>query len=150
MKQTNIDKCNSKLWHFSGQPHPFPHSPKVALVQIDVLNSKNEERCSGIPHNLAHAPQPPHGHTRTQEIQFTKKYRVDGIKEIHFISHRSQFYSIIYPLKIDTHTIHVRTHISIYLILRTICISGKSLLGSFTILILLMKMAFFRWEALAQ
>ena len=139
---------------FHNNLFPSPTHPRLPLCKLTCSTQKMKKSAAGIPHNLAHAPPTPPGHTRTQEIQFTKKYRVDGIKEIHFISHRSQFYSIIYPLKIDTHTIHVRTHISIYLILRTICISGKSLLGSFTILILRndcqMKITFLRWEALAQ
>ena len=100
---------------------PSPTHPRLPLCKLTCSTQKMKKSAASIPHNLAHAPQPPHGHThtRTQEIQFTKKINaIDVIKEIHFSSHPSQLDSILYQLFIDTHMTHV--HIPIHLILEEV------------------------------
>ena len=54
---------------------PSPTHPRLPLCKLTCSTQKMKKSAASIPHNLAHAPQPPHGHThtRTQEIQFTKK-----------------------------------------------------------------------------
>ena len=108
---TNIDKCNSRLWHFSRQPHPFPHSPKVGLVQIDVLNSKNEEKCSGHPSQFGTCPNTTT--TRTHKHKNTgntlhKKEKYNWCNQRNTF-HQPSFtiWQLYLPLKIDTHTTHV-------------------------------------------
>ena len=82
---TNIDKCNSKSWHFfHDNLFPSPTHPRLPLCKLTCSTQKMKKSAASIPHNLAHAPQPPHGHThtRTQEIQFTKKDKCNRCHQI--------------------------------------------------------------------